>query len=67
MAITLDQARARIWDTVICRTPGTPTAREGIITMVGKRSVFVRYAGGPGYGVATDPDGLEFLAPEVTP
>lgn len=68
--ITLDQAAARIGDRVIYHDghapyPASP-GEEGVITSVSDRFVFVRYGNGM-TGVATDPDGLEFAAPEATP
>lgn len=60
--MTLDEAREHVGDGVTYRQPGRPT-EDGVITSVGMRFVFVRYASQqPGaHGQATYPDDLELL------
>jgi hypothetical protein len=56
--VTLDAARTRVGDTVLYQRPGV--SERGVVTSVGQRYVFVRYAGDTG-SKATRPEDLEWL------
>ena len=61
--ITLGEARGRIGDGVVYHPDGgnaIGSAEDGVITGVGERFVYVRYAGDVG-SKATDPAALTFL------